>query len=92
MSVGHTIDYTDAWRSYSSQERCKIEKPDLCATPGNLAWLGSSSDLNYHGSRAAQDWAHANAEKFGLKFTVCASYPNQCKEPWHIEPINIAYR
>ncbi|HHT38791.1 MAG TPA: hypothetical protein GXZ95_05245 [Mollicutes bacterium] len=92
-SVGHTIDYTDAWRSYSSQERCKIEKPDLCATPGkSVHGWGVAADLNYHGSRAAQDWAHANAEKFGLKFTVCASYPNQCKEPWHIEPINIAYR
>lgn len=92
-SAGFKIGYTDAWRSYEAQEACKIEKPTLCATPGkSMHGWGIAADLNYYGNRKAKDWAHANATTFGLKYTVCRSYPNDCKEDWHIEPLERKYR
>ena len=39
--------------------------------------FGNAADLSF-GSDAARQWAHANAEKYGLKFALG-------NEPWHIE-------
>jgi hypothetical protein len=94
QAAGYTIDYTDAWRSYEAQVICKEEKPDLCATPGkSMHGWGIAADLDFVGNKAAQDWAHANAGNYNLKFTVCADYfGGICKEPWHIEPSESIYR
>lgn len=93
-AAGHNISYTDAWRSYESQVEVKKNKPTLAATPGkSMHGWGIAADLKYgltdSQKKAATDWAHANAASFGLEFSVCKSYPDNCKEPWHIEPIDI---
>ena len=93
-AAGHNIGYTDAWRSYEAQQRLIIIKPHLAATPGTSkhGW-GIAADLSYGitntEKKEATDWAHANAASFGLRFSVCKSYPDSCKEPWHIEPTDI---
>lgn len=79
------IGMTDTWRPYSVQVTCKIEKPDLCATPGkSLHGWGIAADLNYYKVDAAQKWIHDHAIEYGLEFPM--SY-----EPWHIQPIAIKY-
>lgn len=87
-----TTDY-GAWRPYEKQQyfwncyqtkSCNNGNP--AASPGtSLHGWGIASDLDY-GSDAAEAWAHKNASYYGLKFTVCDSYPNNCSEPWHIAP------
>ncbi|MDD3241802.1 MAG: SpoIID/LytB domain-containing protein [Bacilli bacterium] len=94
-AAGHNFSYTDAWRSYEAQQRTKILKPTLAATPGrSMHGWGIAADLRFGISfdeiKAGKDWAHANAASFGLKFAVCKSYPDNCKEDWHIEPISKA--
>jgi uncharacterized protein (DUF697 family) len=94
QAAGYTIGYTDAWRSYEAQVICKTEKPDLCATPGkSMHGWGIAADLDFGDNKAAQDWAHANAANYNLRFAVCADYfGGVCKEPWHIEPSEIIYK
>jgi hypothetical protein len=52
----------------------------MVARPGHSQHnFGRAVDLHY-GDPAASQWAHANAQQYGLTFPM--SY-----EPWHIEPI-----
>lgn len=92
---GYTIKMSTgdgAWRSLDRQEyfwKCYQTKScnngNPAAQPGtsNHGW-GIASDLDY--GDGAEAWAHKNASFYGLKFTVCDSYPNNCSEPWHIAP------
>lgn len=96
--VGHSITMSTsvkgAWRSYEWQQYYRYcfdtkscNSGNQAAVPGqsNHGW-GIASDLKY-GTGAARDWAHKNASKYGLKFTVCKKYPGKgCSEPWHIAP------
>jgi len=75
-----------AWRSLERQKyyrNCYLTKKcnngNQAAVPGTSrhGW-GIASDLSY-GSSSAIKWAHNNAYKYGLKFTVAS-------ENWHIEP------
>lgn len=88
-AAGYTIRMSTgdgAWRSYERQQYywgCYQTKS--CNNGNNAARPGTSrhgwgiaSDLSY-GSGAAITWAHKNAHKYGLKFTVSS-------ENWHIEP------
>lgn len=89
--AGYTIDYgtgVKAWRSYDEQKyfwdcsQCKCcNNGNTAAYPGssNHGW-GIASDLVYHGSQKAVEWAHAHAEEYGLEFSV----PD---ENWHIVPL-----
>lgn len=95
--AGYTISYSTtasgAWRSYEKQQyfyncyttkSCNNGNPASYPGTSNHGW-GIASDLKY-GSSAARNWAHNNAKNYGLKFSVCKSYPNNCSEPWHISP------
>ena len=90
-AVGYVItpspnDGDGAWRSLAKQNEyyeCYLSQScnngNLAAYPGTSrhGW-GIASDLSYDTS-AAIEWAHANASKYGLEFTVSS-------ENWHIEP------
>lgn len=93
---GYTIKMSTteygAWRSLEKQQyfwNCYQTKScnngNTAAYPGtsNHGW-GIASDLDY--GEGAEAWAHKNAINYGLKFTVCNSYPDDCSEPWHIAP------
>lgn len=89
-AAGYTIKPSTsqygAWRPYENQlyfYNCYITKScnngNLAAKPGrSMHGWGIASDLDY-GSNSAITWAHKNASKYGLKFTVSS-------ENWHIEP------
>lgn len=52
---------------------------------------GIASDLEF-GDRASMDWAHENANKYGLDFKLCEDYfGGNCDENWHISPNLIKY-
>ena len=89
--AGYKITITDGWRSYEAQVACRKAKGDICATPGrSMHGWGVAADLNFNGKKAATDWAHRNAEAYGLRFSVCKDYfGGVCKENWHIEPLVI---
>lgn len=89
--AGHTIIASSsqygAWRPYEKQlyfYNCYKTKScnngNLAAKPGKSkhGW-GIASDLEYNNNNNAIKWAHANAHRYGLKFTVSS-------ENWHIEP------
>lgn len=92
-SAGYTITPSSsadgAFRSYERQQyfySCytyqSCNNGNLAAKPGtsNHGW-GIASDLSY-GSGSAITWAHNNASKYGLNFSVAS-------ENWHIDPIVI---
>ena len=89
-ALGHKITASSteygAWRPFEKQQyfyNCyktgSCNNGNLAATPGtsNHGW-GIASDLKY-GNNAAKKWAHENAGKYGLAFTVKS-------EDWHIAP------
>lgn len=93
---GYTVNYSTteygAWRSFEHQQElydCYIDEDKRCNN-GNLAALpgtsnhgwGIASDLDYNSSQESMEWAHENAKKYGLNFSVS-------KENWHIEPLSI---
>lgn len=74
--------FADAVKKYGSPEAAR----KWVAPPGNSQHNhGNAVDIWYKGQRLdkapqeVQDWVHANADKYGLRFPM--SY-----EPWHIEP------
>lgn len=93
-----TTDY-GAWRPYEKQEyfwQCYQTKScnngNPAARPGvSLHGWGIASDLEF-GSSEAEAWAHKNATLlFGLEFSMCDSYPDDCSEPWHVVPALLKY-
>lgn len=68
--------FADAVRKYGSPAAAR----KWVAPPGNSKHNhGQASDLKYLNDEARQ-WAHANAQQFGLNFPLA-------NEDWHIEPI-----
>lgn len=102
---GHKIRYSTseygAWRPIENQEyywncyqtkSCNNGNP--AARPGTSkhGW-GIASDLKFdsgsHGVQAAKYWAHDNAYKYGLNFSMCQNIRGYCQEDWHIQPANL---
>lgn len=102
---GHKIGYSTteygAWRPIDNQEHywkcyqtksCNSGNP--AARPGTSkhGW-GIASDLTFdsgsHGVQAAKYWAHDNAHKYGLNFSMCQDIRGYCQEDWHIQPANL---
>lgn len=68
--------FADAVKKYGSPQAAR----KWVAPPGNSKHNhGQASDLKYLNDDARQ-WAHANAQQFGLNFPLS-------NEDWHIEPI-----
>ena len=86
--AGHTFNFSQnkgdgAWRSLAKQEEYwETKGPTWAASPGTSrhGW-GIASDVNFGGKTSSQEWAHANASKYGLSFPLS-------NEAWHIEPIS----
>ena len=79
--------WEQALKKYGSPEKAR----KWVAPPGRSNHnRGTAVDLNSSGvflgknkNTKATQWAHANAEKFGLHFRMG-------HEPWHIEPLNLS--
>jgi hypothetical protein len=79
--------WEQALKKYGSPEKAR----KWVAPPGKSNHnRGTAVDLNSSGAflgknknTKATQWAHANAEKFGLHFRMG-------HEPWHIEPLNLS--
>ena len=79
--------WEQALKKYGSPEKAR----KWVAPPGRSNHnRGTAVDLNSSGAflgknknTKATQWAHANAEKFGLHFRMG-------HEPWHIEPLNLS--
>jgi hypothetical protein len=68
--------YDAAVKKYGSEEEAR----KWVAPPGSSQHeKGNAADLQF-GSDAARQWAHDNAEKYGLTFPLA-------NEPWHIETV-----
>lgn len=90
--AGFSITITSGYRSPERQQKLwdaalkKYGDPEIAdnwvARPGKSHHgMGIASDLGFS-SGAARNWAHRNAQRFGLFFPMDW-------EPWHIEPIGI---
>lgn len=100
---GYTIKMSTteygAWRPYENQEyfwNCyqtqSCNNGNLAARPGiSLHGWGIASDLEF-GSDEAEAWAHKYATQlFALEFSICDSYPDNCREPWHVVPASLEF-
>jgi len=86
---GKPLDITDSYRPLAVQERLKIEKPTLAATPGKSdhGWgfaVDSASNINIFDSPEHQ-WVAENGPKFGWVNPDWAQPGQQKVEPWHLE-------
>lgn len=77
---GGRVRIGNGLRTREEQTCLRATKPNLAAPPGRSNHeFGFAVDLVYANDEA-REWAHANAQRFGLHFPM--DY-----EPWHIEPI-----
>lgn len=82
----HPIGLTSGFRTSDEQADLYARKPGLAAPPGHSNHeKGLAGDLNYYGNNEARDWAHANADKYGLRFPMLGANGGK-NEPWHVEP------
>lgn len=81
---GGRIKIGSAFRTNEEQARLYKAKPHLAAKPGHSNHeRGLAADLIY--APGAQEWAHQNAAKFGLRFPMLTKAKGKKYEPWHVE-------
>ena len=87
-AAGFKIKVGNGFRTRAQQEALYKQKPNLAAPPGRSNHeKGMAADLVY--GPGAQEWAIANAGKFGLRFPMLSKQKGKKYEPWHIEPANM---
>lgn len=85
MSVGSgfrsVAEQTELWNGAVAKYGSEDAARQWVAPPGSSNHNhGVAADIGFDGD--GQDWAHANAARFGLNFPMSW-------EPWHIEPVGV---
>lgn len=86
---GADISVTDTYRSLEGQIRCRQQKGNLCATPGqsNHGWglaVDLGAGINKFGTKQHQ-WMKENATKYGWYHPEWAEPYGSKPEAWHWE-------